>query len=297
VKIVSLLPAATEIVDALGLIDQLVGRSHACDHPAGVASLPALTKARVDASLASGELDRRVREIVQQRLPLYMLDEQRLAALQPDVVVTQAACEVCAIEYRQVEGALKRTAPHARLVSLQPARLNEVLANVGEVADACDVSRRGQEIVGRLQARLEAVSSASPSPRPRVAVVEWLDPLMLAGHWVPDCILAAGGMPVGPPAGAPSPYASWEQLDSLAPDALVVAPCGFSLERTLAEIGPHVERLRGISPDVLVMDGNAYLNRPGPRLVDAVERIAGWLRGERQGDSAACDLGAIAARV
>jgi iron complex transport system substrate-binding protein len=297
-NIVSLLPAATEIVDALGLIDQLVGRSHECDHPAEVASLPALTKARVDSSLPSGELDRRVRQIVEQRLPLYMLDERRLSALQPDVVVTQAACDVCAIEYRQVAEALKRTAPHARLVSLQPARLGDVLSNVEEVAAACDVAARGAELMRRLSTRLASVGEAPLSPKPRVAVVEWLDPLMLAGHWVPDCVAAAGGIPVGPRAGVPSPYVSWEELSALAPDAVVVAPCGFSLPRTQAEVGPVAERLRELCPRVLLMDGNAYLNRPGPRLVDAVERIGAWLRGAPAGDAqAACELALLGARA
>jgi len=296
-KIVSLLPAATEIVSALGLLDQLVARSHECDHPEDVKALPVLTKSRVDSSLPSGELDRRVREIVQQRLPLYMLDEARLAALAPDVVVTQAACEVCAIEYRQVAGALKRTAPRATLVSLHPARLNEVLENVAEVARACGVPERGSSVVRRLAQRLDATTAAAPARRPRVAVVEWLEPLMLAGHWVPDCVERAGGEPVGPARGLPSPYASWEELAALRPDAVVVAPCGFSLQRTLAEAGPVAERLRSVSERVLLMDGNAYLNRPGPRLVDAVEVVGAWLRGEELLESAlACDATALSAR-
>lgn len=289
-NIVSLLPAATEIVSALGLFDQLVGRSHECDYPEDVAALPALTKARVDSSLPSGELDRRVREIVQQRLPLYMLDEARLAALAPDVVVTQAACEVCAIEYRQVEGALKRTAPRAKLVSLQPARLADVLDDVVEVARACEVAGRGLEVVGRLRQRLDAIAPLTSARRPRVAVVEWLEPLMLAGHWVPDCVERAGGEPVGPRPGLPSPHASWQELCSLRPDAVVIAPCGFSLERTLSESAEVAERLRSVCERVLVLDGNAYLNRPGPRLVGAVESIGAWLRGEElEGDVAACD--------
>jgi iron complex transport system substrate-binding protein len=279
-KIVSLLPAATEILDALGLADSLVGRSHECDYPAGVAKLPALTKARVDSSLPSEELDRQVRDVVTQRLPIYMLDEARLAALAPDVVVTQAACEVCAIAYDQVKGALRRTAPTAVLVSLQPARLGDVLANVTEVAAACDVPERGRSVLRELEQRLAAASSRVTAAKPRVAVVEWLAPLMLAGHWVPEVIERAGAVSVGPRPGAMSPYASWEELHALKPDAIVVAPCGFDLQRTLAETAPFADRLRLLSDRVLFMDGNAYLNRPGPRLVDAVETIAGWLRGD-----------------
>jgi iron complex transport system substrate-binding protein len=280
-RIVSLLPAATEIVCALGLRDALVGRSHECDHPDDVRDLPPLTRARVDSTLPSATLDARVREIVAQRLPIYMLDEARLAALAPDVVVTQEACEVCAIAYDQVVNSLKRTAPRARVVSLRPARLADVLEGVGAVAAACDVASRGEALVASLRARLARVEAqVRPDPKPRVAVVEWLDPPMLAGHWVPDAIEAAGGLSVGPAPGAPSPGAPWREIRAMRPDAVVVAPCGFDLPRTRRESEPFFEALRALAPRVLLLDGNAYLNRPGPRLVDAVEIVAGWLRGE-----------------
>jgi iron complex transport system substrate-binding protein len=276
-KIVTLLPAATEIVCALGLRDQLVARSHECDFPEEVGTLPALTRARVDSSLPSAELDAQVRDIVARRLPLYMLDEPRLAALAPDVVVTQEACEVCAISYDQVVGSLKRTAPRARVVSLQPSRLEQVLDDVRTVAAACGVAERGQALVAGLRARLEAI--AAPAVRPRVAVVEWLGPPMLAGHWTADVVAAAGAEPVGPAAGTPSPYASWDEIRALRPDAVVVAPCGFDLERTRREAEPLLETLRSLAPRVLLLDGNAYVNRPGPRLVEAAEMLAAWLRG------------------
>jgi iron complex transport system substrate-binding protein len=291
-KVVSLLPAATEIVCALGLRDRLVGRSHECDFPEDVATLPALTKARVDSSLPSAELDAEVRRLVADRLPIYMLDEARLSALAPDVVVTQEACEVCAISYDQVVGSLRRTAARAAVVSLQPRSLGDVLADVETVAGACGVAARGTELANALRARLEALAARSVAAkgampaardgarRPRVAVVEWLAPPMLAGHWVPETIAAAGGIPLGPAAGEPSPYASWDEIRALAPDAVVVAPCGFDLARTVREAEPVADILRGLAPRVLLMDGNAYLNRPGPRLVEAAETIAAWLRGE-----------------
>jgi iron complex transport system substrate-binding protein len=282
-KIVSLLPAATEIVCALGLRDQLVGRSHECDFPADVAALPALTRARVDATLPSESLDAEVRRIVAARLPIYMLDEARLGALAPDVVVTQEACEVCAISYDQVVDSLKRTAPAARVVSLQPSRLGDILADVSAVAAACDVRARGAELVSLLRQRLTRLSeatAASAGLRPRVAVVEWLAPPMLAGHWVPETIEAAGGEALGPPPGASSPYATWDEVRRLAPDAVVVAPCGFDLERTRDEARLHLDSLRSLAPRILLLDGNAYLNRPGPRIVEAAETIAAWLRGE-----------------
>lgn len=284
-KIVSLLPAATEIVSALGLCDALVGRSHECDYPGDVLDLPALTKARVDSSLPSAELDREVRRLAEQRLPLYMLDEARLSALAPDVVVTQAACEVCAISYDQVVGSLRRTAPRARIVSLQPARLEDVLAHLVTVAEACGVGPRGQALAAGLRERLFALEARASTARPRVAVLEWLAPPMLAGHWVPDTIAAAGGVPVGPPPGGPSPYVSFEGIRSLALDALVVAPCGFDLERARREAQPLLETLRGLAPRVSIMDGNAYLNRPGPRLVEAAEKLAAWLTGEAGAES------------
>jgi iron complex transport system substrate-binding protein len=292
-KIVSLLPAATEIVCALGLRDRLVARSHECDFPEGVGHLPALTRARVDSSLPSAELDAQVREIVARRLPIYMLDEARLAALAPDVVVTQEACEVCAISYDQVVGSLKRTAPRARVVSLQPTRLEHVLDDVRAVAAACGVAERGQEAVAALRARLTAI--AAPAPKPRVAVVEWLAPPMLAGHWTSDVLAAAGAEPVGAAAGAPSPYASWEEIRALRPDALVVAPCGFDLERTRREAEPLLPLLRGLAPRVLLLDGNAYVNRPGPRLVEAAEMLAAWLRGETLPAGRALALDAVVA--
>jgi iron complex transport system substrate-binding protein len=260
-----------------------VGRSHECDFPEGVETLPALTRARIDSALPSHRIDEEVRSLTHSRLPIYMLDEARLAALAPDVVVTQAACEVCAIAYDQVVASLRRTAFRARLVSLQPSRLAHVLDDVETVAEACGIGAHGRAVAASLQERLDRVAASSPAVRPRVAVVEWLAPPMLAGHWVPDAILAAGGVAVGPAAGAPSPYTSWGEVRSLAPDAVVVAPCGFDLERTVQEAAPVAETLRGLAPRVLLMDGNAYLNRPGPRIVEAVERLAAWLRGQREG--------------
>jgi iron complex transport system substrate-binding protein len=279
-KIVSLLPAATEIVAALGLRQSLVGRSHECDFPADVDALPALTRARVNSSLPSEALDAEVRRIVASRLPIYMLDEARLGALAPDVVVTQEACEVCAISYDQVVSSLRRTAPGARVVSLQPARLDDVLGDVETVAAACGVKERGRSVTEALRERLERLAPGAPATRPRVAVVEWLAPPMLAGHWVPDTVSAAGGESVGPSPGEPSRYATWDKVRALNPDAVVVAPCGFDLRRAALEARPLSDRLGSLAPKVLLMDGNAYLNRPGPRLVEAAETIAAWLRDE-----------------
>jgi len=293
-RIVSLLPAATEIVCALGLREALVGRSHECDFPATVAELPALTRSHIDASRPGREIDEQVRRAVQEGRPLYALDEDRLAALSPDVVVTQAACEVCAIGEGQVGGALERCAPRAQLVSLHPTRLDGVLADVGEVARACAVPAAAEALVRDLRERLERVSRrTSPggaATRPRVAALEWLDPPMLAGHWVPDMITAAGAQPLGPDPGARFADVSWDDVAALRPDALIVAPCGFDLARTADAARPWRDRLRAIAPRVLLLDGNAYVNRPGPRLVEAVETIAAWLGGELKDPSIAAEL-------
>lgn len=277
-RIVSLLPAATEIVCALGLREQLVARSHECDFPAGVETLPALTRARVDSSLDSAAIDDQVREVVAARLPIYTLDESRLSALAPDVVVTQEACEVCAISYDQVMAAVGRASAGARVIALSPTRLDHIVEDVLRVADACGVPERGLAVAEDLRRRLER-TAARPLPRPRVAVIEWLAPVMLAGHWVPDAIHAAGGIALGPGPGDPSPYATWEEVRALEPDAVIVAPCGFDLDRTIRESAPFARQLLALAPRVLLLDGNAYLNRPGPRIVEAVETIAGWLRG------------------
>ena len=280
-KIVSLLPAATEIVCALGLRESLVGRSHECDFPVDVGTLPALTRARIDSALPSERIDEEVRSLTRSRQPIYVLDEARLAALAPDVVVTQAACEVCAVSYDQVVASLGRAVVRPRVVSLQPSRLADILADIRTVAAACGVSGRGLTLAAELERRLKRLAPGRTGRvRPRVAVVEWLTPPMLAGHWVPDAVEAAGGEAVGPVPGVPSPYASWEEIRALEADAVVVAPCGFDLPRTVSEAAPVAATLRGLAPRVLLMDGNAYLNRPGPRIVEAVETIAAWLRGE-----------------
>jgi iron complex transport system substrate-binding protein len=280
-KIVALLPAATEIVCALGLRDQLVGRSHECDFPAGVEQLPALTRARVDAHLPSDALDAEVRRVLAERLPLYELDSAWLERLQPDVVVTQEACEVCAVAYDQVVGALAGTCPATRVVSLRPTHLDDVLADVRSVAQACGVAAQGEHVAGALARRLQSLAERPWSgPRPRVAIVEWLAPPMLAGHWAPELLVTAGAQALGPRPGEPSPYTSWDELRRLAPDALVVAPCGFDLERTRQEAARYAHELRRVSPRVLLMDGNAYVNRPGPRLVEAAEIVAAFLRDE-----------------
>jgi iron complex transport system substrate-binding protein len=247
-----------------------------------VADLPALTRPRVDPSLSSARLDEQVRRVHSSGQPLYRLDAEGLAVLAPDIVVTQGACDVCAVSYEQVEEVTRRAAPAARVVCLRPARLGDVLQDVRTVAAACGVDGRGDALAAEMKRRLDAAAPA-PAGRRRVAVVEWLDPPMLAGHWVPECVAAAGAEPVGPAPGEPSAYAAWSEVAALRPDALVVAPCGFDLPRTLREAERLAPTLHSLAPRVLLMDGNATLSRPGPRLVDAAETLAGWLDGSPRG--------------
>jgi iron complex transport system substrate-binding protein len=193
------------------------------------------------------------------------------------------------VSYEQVAAVTRRAAPAAHVVCLQPARLGDVLEDVRTVAAACGVGARGDALTAALRRRLEAAPPARPAVS-RVAVIEWLEPPMLAGHWVPEAVEAAGGRPLGPAAGQPSPYATWDEVRALRPDALVVAPCGFDLARTRREAEPLAPTLRSLAPRVLLMDGNAFLNRPGPRLVEAVETIASWLDGRSVDSSRACAL-------
>jgi iron complex transport system substrate-binding protein len=279
-RIVSLLPAATEIVCALGLRESLVGRSHECDFPTGITTLPALTRARLDTSLPSESLDAEVRKVVGAGLPIYELDEARLSDLRPDVVVTQEACAVCAVSYEQVVASTARTTPKAKIVSLKPSYLSDVFEDIQRVASACGVCPRGEALVAKLRERVKKATLEAESAWPRVGVIEWLAPPMLAGHWVPEAIVAARGTPVGPEPGEMSAYATWQAVKALGLDAMIVAPCGFDLQRTVREATPFARTLRGLAPRVLLLDGNAYLNRPGPRLVEAIESIASWLRGE-----------------
>lgn len=274
------MPAATEIVCALGLRESLVGRSHECDFPEDVAALPALTRSRLDSSLGSEQIDSEVRKVLAARLPIYDLDDERLAALAPDVVVTQEACEVCAISFEQVVATTSRSAPAAAVIPLRPAYLGDIFEDIKTVAEACGVRAKGQALAAELKSRLANASPHGDAEWPRVAVIEWLAPPMLAGHWVPEAIVAARGTPVGPEPGELSPYSTWEAVKALELDAVIVAPCGFDLERTVAEAMPLASKLLGLAPKVLLLDGNAYLNRPGPRIVEAVETIAAWLRGE-----------------
>jgi len=274
-RILSLLPAATEIVCALGLEGSLVGCSHECDFPESVRGLPQLTRPKIDASGSSREIHEAVRETASLGSPLYVLDEERILALAPDLVLTQETCEVCAVAKEDVVACLSRQALPARVLSLRPSRLEDVFSSIEEVGRACEAKEEGRRLASSLRARLPHPEGRTGGPR--VAVLEWLDPPILAGHWVPDLVSASGGSPVGLPPGAPSRQSSWDEIRGWTPDVLVVAPCGFDLRRTEEESRPLLPTLCGLAPRLLLMDGNAYLSRPGPRLVEAAEVLSAFL--------------------
>lgn len=282
-RIVSLIPSATEIVCALGFEADLVGRSHECDYPAAVRDLPALTEPKFDVQGTSREIDDRVKNVLQNAISVYQVDDTKLNELAPDVIVTQAQCEVCAVSLSEVERVAREclTSP-ARIVSLEPMQVADVFADVLRVADALGAPERGAELNLRLQARMDDIArrAADLPTRPTVACVEWIDPLMAGGNWIPELVEMAGGVALFAKAGKHSPWIHWDDLWAADPDVIAVMPCGFGIERSRAEMpaltrAPGWKSLRAIREGrVYITDGNQYFNRPGPRLVESLEILA-----------------------
>src|SRR5262245_2371252 len=281
-RVVSLIASATEIVHGLGRGATLVGRSHECDFPAGMLRLPALTAPKFKVEGSSAEIDARVREIVREGLSVYRVDAEALAALAPDVILTQDHCEVCAVSLADVEAATCTwTGRPVTIVSLKPDSLADAYADIGKVARALHAPEAGDTLVEQMQERIAAVSArVAGRPRPRVAFIEWVEPLMAGGNWMPELIEAAGGHNLFGAAGQHSDWMQWEQLRAADPDAIVVAPCGYDLARCLEELPllqarpgwPGLAAVR--TGRVYFADGNAYFNRPGPRLADTAEILA-----------------------
>ena len=282
-RIASLLPSTTEIVCALGLRASLVGRSHECDFPPEVGALPALTESKLDPRAESHAIDDRVKQLVCEGLSIYRVDADRLRALAPSVVLTQEQCDVCAASPKDVEAALADwIGGRPRVVSLAPSTLGDVWGDLVTVAAALGVRERGEALAERLSSRLTNVSERTLRirPRPRVAAIEWTDPLMAAGNWMPELITLAGGTNLFGETGLHSPWLEWEALRAADPDVIVVLPCGFDLARTRREMAPLAAKpgwgeLRAIrSGKLFLADGNQYFNRPGPRLVESLEILA-----------------------
>jgi iron complex transport system substrate-binding protein len=282
-RVVSLISSATEIVCALGFEDSLVGRSHECDFPETITRLPLCTEPKFDITGSSAEIDRLVKEALGESVSVYRVDGELLRRLRPDVIVTQAQCEVCAVSLRDVEEVVcSWVDSRPKVVTLNPNSLEDVWADIRRVADALGAPDRGEELVARLRGRIDAitVTAAGLAKKPRVACIEWIDPLMAAGNWMPELVSRAGGVNLFGESGRHSPWFTWEQLVAANPDVIVVQPCGFDLKRTLKETATMVARpewllLRAVRTDrFVVTDGNQYFNRPGPRVVESLEILA-----------------------
>jgi iron complex transport system substrate-binding protein len=295
-KIASLLPSATEIVCALGLADSLVGVSHECDFPPEIVGRPVLTEPKIDTSQDSARIDAAVRRLVRDGLSVYRIKTDTLEQLQPDLIVTQEQCDVCAVSYAEVVAATRQLLPAAHIVSLKPVRLADIFTDVQRVADAAGCRAAGHALTQQLQARLDTIrtrvhavhppqgSGGRVHGRPRVACIEWMEPLMAAGNWIPELVELGGGTYEQVAAGAHSPTISWEDLIGDAPDVIIIMPCGFKLAQTEKELSrltthPAWRRLPAVcNRRVYAVDGNAYFNRPGPRIVDSAELLAGLIQ-------------------
>lgn len=292
-RIVSLLPAATDMIAELGLTADLVGRTHECDWPPReVEGVPVVTRAQFTAEeLSSREISDAVGGAAHSGSSLYTLDTGALAALAPDVVLTQDLCDVCAVSYAAVSRAVRVLDADSRVLSLEPRTLDDVLECLVTVGDLLGVRARAERRRDALRARLDEVGRLTAGrPRPRVVTVEWLDPLWPAGHWVPDQIAAAGGEPLLAAPGEHTVPMTWESVRAARPDVLLVLPCGFATERTVSESHlltdlPGWAELPAVrAGNVWVLDGPAYFNRPGPRVVRGAEVLAHVLHGVRAGE-------------
>lgn len=288
-RIISLIASATEIVCALGMRDFLVGRSHECDFPPSVHTLPVCTSPKFDVNGTSLEIDQRVKAVLQegleayQALSVYSVNGELLERLQPTHLITQAQCEVCAVSLKDVERAVcEFTSSRPQIVSLEPNELADIWRDIQRVSDSLDISERGNALCVTLRARMQEVAhrASEITSRPRVALIEWIEPLMAAGNWMPELVEMAGGINLFGEAGKHSPWMTREELIASDPDFIVVAPCGFDIARTLEDMPALTEKQewRGLqavrNSRVFIADGNQYFNRPGPRVVESLEIFA-----------------------
>ncbi|MEX0804491.1 MAG: cobalamin-binding protein [Candidatus Binatia bacterium] len=282
-RICSLLPGATEIAFALGLAEEIVGVTHECDFPPAARDKPIVVRSVIDSTvLDSGEIDRQVGNLLSEHRSLYMLDEEKFKQSQPDVILTQGLCDVCALDYEDVARAARSVIPEPQIVSLSPHCLADILNDVLRVGEATQRRREGEALVQQLTGRIESIRSrtARSTSRPRVACLEWFDPLYAAGHWVPEMVQIAGGADVLGSPGKPSAKVDWRNIVASSPDLLILMPCGFDVDRTIQE-SSVLNRLEGWNEltavkngRVLAVNGNDYFSRPGPRLVDGLEILS-----------------------
>lgn len=275
-RIVSLVPHATELLFALGLGEQVVAVTHECDHPPAALELPQLTRDALPPGLDSREIDAAVRERTLAGESIYVLDDERLADLEPDLIVTQALCEVCAVSYDDVSELAAGLPSQPRVLALDPHTLGETLGDVRTLAGATDSRDAGVALVARAAGRIDRVRLAVRGRRPpRTAALEWLAPVFSAGHWVPQLIDYAGGEDVLGLAGEPSEQRSWEEVAAAEPEVVLAMPCGYDAVQALVEAEDHLEELAALGASrVVAVDASAYFSRPGPRLVDGLELLA-----------------------
>jgi len=279
-RVVSLLPSATEMVAALGALEHLVGITHACDHPPVVTSRARVTTSAVSGEDAPGDVDAQVRAITAAGAPLYTLLEDRIRALHPDLLLTQALCEVCAVMETDVRALAARLTPPPRVETLSATTLEGVLEDIARVGAALDRADEAEEFLAGARARMRVVHETlkgARAPRPRVAVIEWGDPIYAAGHWVPEMVRRAGGVDVVAKPGEHSVVVTLDAVRSADPEVILIAPCGYDLARSVAE----GERLLALADwqwararRVWAVDANAFASRPGPRLIDGIECFA-----------------------
>jgi iron complex transport system substrate-binding protein len=282
-RIASLVPSATEALFALGVGRQVVAVTHECDYPAEVLQIPRLTHSVIPDGLAPGEIDARVREVTGQGEALYGLDEPMLARLAPDLIVTQALCAVCAVSYDDVRAVAERLESRPAVISLDPGTLGEVLDDLVRLAEATGVRARGEALRSELQARLDRVRDAvAGAPRPRVAALEWLDPPYAGGHWVPEMIELAGGRSVIGQPGRDSRTATWDEIRTARPEAVVAMPCGLYVEEATSQALARRDRLASLGAErIYAVDAASSFSRPGPRLVEGTELLAHLLHRSR----------------
>ncbi|MEA5507812.1 cobalamin-binding protein [Halotia wernerae UHCC 0503] len=289
VRIVSLIPSGTEILATLGLSDAIVGRSHECDYPPEIQNRPICTQARLNSNAPSGEIHDEVNNLLQSALSIYQIKTDVLEQLQPTHIITQDQCDVCAVSFQEVEKAvasLIHSSP--QIVSLQPNVLQDVWADIERVGNAFSVD--SVKVIENLEARVKIcqkkIQGLSLNEFPKVACIEWTDPLMTAANWIPELVNLAGGQSLFSVVGQPSPQLEWETLIISNPDVIIFMPCGFDLNRTRQEAQlltqrPEWQKLHAVqSGRVYITDGNAYFNRPGPRLADSLEILAEVLHPE-----------------
>lgn len=282
-RIVSLLPSLTETVAALGRQEQLVGRSHDCNFPSDIKALPSCTEPKFNPDGSSYEIDERVKAILQEGLSVYRVDAEKLAKLDPDIILTQDHCEVCAASFSDVQQAVQLSLANkeVEVISVSPIDLSSAVDAIRTVGRAIEAEKEAEMLTAQMKEELQDIQQqVGPLRHPDVLCLEWLDPLMVAGNWVPELVQLAGGDPSAAAAGAYSPKLKWKKIAQLDPDIITISPCGYGISETLSELSvltnrPGWEKLKAVkNHQVFVMDGDHYVNRPGPRLVDSTHIMA-----------------------